>query len=67
MKGYQIKPGKQEDLFKSTGLKSGDVIVAVNGLDINDPSVLKELTSIGQLRLDLIRDDNDFSITVKLN
>ena len=67
LKGYQIKPGKQEDLFKSTGLKSGDVIVAVNGLDINDPSVLKELTSIGQLRLDLIRDDNDFSITVKLN
>jgi len=67
LKGYQVRPGKQEDLFESTGLKSGDVIVAVNGLDINDPSVLKELTSIGQLKLDLIRDDNDFSITVKLN
>ena len=67
LKGYQVKPGKQEELFESTGLKSGDVIVAVNGLDINDPAVLKELTSIGQLKLDLIRDDDDFSITVKLN
>ena len=67
LKGYQVKPGKQEELFESTGLKSGDVIVAVNGLDVNDPSVLKELTSIGQLRLYLIRDDNDFSIRVKLN
>ncbi len=67
LQGYQVKPGKQEDLFESTGLKSGDVIVAVNGLDINDPSVIKELTSIGQLKLDLIRQDNNFSITVKLN
>ena len=67
LKGYQVKPGKQEELFESTGLKSGDVIVAVNGLDINDPTVLKELTSLGQLKLDLIRDDNNFSITVKLN
>ena len=67
LKGYQVKAVKQEELFESTGLKSGDVIVAVNGLDINDPSVLKELTSIGQKKLDLIRDDDDFSITVKLN
>ena len=67
LKGYQVRPGKQEELFESTGLKSGDVIIAVNGLDINDPSVLKELTSIGQKKLDLIRDDDDFSITLKLN
>ena len=64
---YYETPNDVESGFESTGLKSGDVIVAVNGLGINDPSVLKELTSIGQLKLDLIRDDDDFSITVKLN
>lgn len=67
LKGYQIYPGNQSKLFDSSGLKSGDVLVAVNGLDIKDPSVLKELSVFGQVKLDLIRDDSDFSIIVKLN
>ena len=67
LKGYQIYPGNQSQLFDSSGLKSGDVLVAVNGLDIKDPSVLKELSVFGQVKLDLIRDDDDLSIIVKLN
>ena len=67
LKGYQIYPGNQSKLFDSSGLKSGDVLVAVNGLDIKDPSVLKELSVFGQVKLNLIRDDDDLSIIVKLN
>jgi len=67
LKGYQIYPGNQSKLFNSSGLKSGDVLVAVNGLDIKDPAVLKELSVFGQVKLDLIRDDDDLSILVKLN
>ena len=67
LKGYQIYSGNQSKLFDSSGLKSGDVLVAVNGLDIKDPSVLKELSVFGQVKLNLIRDDDDLSIIVKLN
>ena len=67
LKGYQIYPRNQSKLFDSSGLKSGDVLVAVNGLDIKDPSVLKELSVFGQVKLDLIRNDDDLSIIVKLN
>ena len=67
LKGYQLYPGKESDFFKKSGLKVGDVLVAVNGLDIKDPSVLKELSTLGQIQLDLIRENNDFSITVQLN
>ena len=67
LKGYQIYPRNQSKLFDSSGLKSGDVLVAVNGLDIKDPSVLKELSVFGQVKLDLIRDDSDLSIIVKIN
>lgn len=67
LKGYQIYPGNQSRLFDSSGLKSGDVLVAVNGLDIKDPSVLKELSVFEQVKLDLIRDNDDLSIIVKLN
>ena len=67
LKGYQIYPGNQSKLFDSSGLKSGDILVAVNGLDVKDPSVLKELSVLGHVKLDLIRDDDDLSIIVKLN
>ena len=67
LKGYQIYPGNQSRLFDSSGLKSGDVLVAVNGLDVKDPSVLKELSVFEQVKLDLIRDNDDLSIIVKLN
>ena len=67
LKGYQLYPGKESDFFKRSGLKAGDVLVAVNGLDIKDPSVVKELSAFGQIQLDLIRDNNDFSINVQLN
>ena len=67
LKGYQISPGTESKLFDTSGLKSGDVLVAVNGLDIKDPTVMKELSLLGQVNLGLIRDDDFLSITVKLN
>ena len=67
VKGYQLYPGNNSGLFNQTGLKPGDVLVAINGLSVKDPSVLKELSGIGNVRLDLIRDNDDLSITVNLD
>ena len=67
VKGYQLYPGNNSGLFNQTGLKPGDLLVAINGLSVRDPTVLKELSGIGDLRLDLIRDDDDLSITVNLD
>ncbi len=67
VKGYQLYPGNNSGLFNQTGLKPGDLLVAINGLSVQDPTVLKELSGIGDLRLDLIRDDDDLSITVNLD
>jgi len=36
--GYRLMPGKKADFFKSSGLKSGDVAVQMNGLDLTLPS-----------------------------
>ena len=67
VKGYQLYPGNNSGLFNQTGLKPGDLLVAINGLSVKDPSVLKELSGIGNVRLDLIRDNDDLSITVNLD
>jgi general secretion pathway protein C len=36
--GYQLMPGKDPEFFQSSGLKSGDVAVQMNGLDLTMPS-----------------------------
>jgi general secretion pathway protein C len=53
LSGYQVSPGKKPALFRSAGLKSGDVITEINGLDLTDMqqaieamNMLKELQSL---------------------
>ena len=67
IKGYQLYPGDDSSLFNQSGLQPGDVLVAVNGLSVRDPSVLKELSGISDVRLDLVRDEYDLSITLSLD
>lgn len=35
--GYQLMPGKNPTFFQNSGLKSGDVAVQMNGLDLTEP------------------------------
>ena len=66
LEGYEISSGQEEELFNQSGLKEGDVLIAVNGLNFNDPSLAKEM-SLSNARLDLLRDKKVFSLTVGLN
>ncbi len=36
--GYQLLPGKKPEFFRASGLKSGDIAVQMNGLDLTMPS-----------------------------
>ncbi|WP_166422662.1 type II secretion system protein GspC [Paraglaciecola sp. 20A4] len=48
LQGYRVSPGKKPDLFKAAGLKSGDVITDINGLNLTDPQQAVE--AMGELR-----------------
>ena len=67
IKGYQLFPVNDLGLFSQTGLEPGDLLVSVNGLSINDPTIIKELKGLGDVRLDLVRGNDDLSITVTLD
>ncbi|GHG03886.1 type II secretion system protein GspC [Thalassotalea marina] len=56
IKGFRLMPGSKAEFFKNAGLKSGDVAVQMNGLDLTNPSdaaqalqTLKEETEISLL------------------
>jgi len=36
--GYRLMPGRNPDFFKSSGLKSGDIAIQMNGYDLTVPS-----------------------------
>ncbi len=46
--GYRVRPGKHRQQFADLGLKSGDIVTSVNGVDLSDPANAMQL--YGQLR-----------------
>lgn len=68
--GYKVSPGKQADFFRDVGLRSGDVVTEINGLNLSDPSqsleaitVLKEAQS---LQLEVLRGDEALSLDIDI-
>ena len=67
LKGYQLYRGNKSALFQQKGLKEGDILVTVNGLNVQDPAFIKELVGPGSVKLDLLRDEQRYSMTLDLN
>jgi len=67
LKGYQIYPGTNKKLFHENGFKSGDIVLAVNGVPVKDPSVVNNLNSNSKTTIDLLRENQNVSIELRLN
>ena len=46
--GFRLFAIRQDSLFDKIGLKNGDIIQQINGIDLNDPS--KAMALFGELR-----------------
>jgi len=57
--GYRIKPGKDSSLFKQAGLKSNDLAIELNGIDLTDTqqafSLMKEFPTMTEISLTVER------------
>lgn len=60
IKGYRVNPGKSPELFKQAGLKAGDLVVELNGVDLTDMSkamsLMKEFSTMKEISLMVDRD-----------
>lgn len=49
LKGYQVYAGQQSSVFAQMGLQAGDVITAINGVPLNEPtSAIEQLKQLTQ-------------------
>jgi len=59
VKGYRVKPGKDRALFEQAGLKSGDLAVELNGIDLTDTqqafTLMKEFPTMTDMTLSVER------------
>ena len=60
IKGYRVKPGKDPSLFKEAGLRSGDLAVELNGIDLTDMGqamgLMKKFPTMTEMSLTVDRD-----------
>jgi general secretion pathway protein C len=65
--GFRVFNIRSGSLFERMGLKNGDIIQAVNGTELNDPSralgLLDEVQTSDEIRIDLLRDDHPNTLT----
>lgn len=55
--GYRVNPGKDKELFKASGLVSGDIITKVNNIAVNTPNAF--------MALQKLKDAKNLQITVQ--
>ena len=71
LKGYRVSPGSDAAQFKQLGFKSGDIVTAVNGLALSDPTNTMRLYQLmreaSDATFDVERGDTVVTIAVSLN
>jgi general secretion pathway protein C len=59
IKGYRISPGRDRSLLSRFGLRTGDIVTAVNGVTLDNPikalEIMRDLSSANQVTLEVER------------
>lgn len=70
LKGYRVYPGKDRSAFSAAGLRPGDLVTAVNGVQLDDPArtlqLLGDLSQAGQVNLVVDRGGQSQNISINL-
>lgn len=68
--GYRLAPGRDPRVLKRFGLRPGDLLVGVNGIDLSAPEkgldALKQLTQASDIQLEVLRSGQPLSFSFKV-
>jgi len=70
LEGYRIRPGKDRQLLTKFGLRSGDIVKAVNGVPMDNPikalEILRDLSTANSVTVDIERNGTPQSFTFQI-
>ncbi|MGI9320876.1 MAG: PDZ domain-containing protein, partial [Thiogranum sp.] len=68
--GFKLQPGRQSDAFNQLGLQPGDVVTAINGVQIDSPSsgmkAMRSLSDGDSVDVTLLRGGQETSLSLSL-
>lgn len=71
LKGYRVYPGKDRQLFKDVGLRAGELLTSVNGIQLDDPTkalqMLTDFSSATDVTVTLERAGQSRTLNINLN
>jgi general secretion pathway protein C len=71
LKGYRVYPGRDRTAFTTAGLRPGDLVTSVNGVQLDDPAkalqMLGDLSQAGQVNLVVERGGQSQNISINLS
>ncbi len=71
MKGYRVYPGQNQTLFNNAGLRPGDLVTSVNGIQMDDTQkamqMLSDLSKAGSVSVVIDRGGQPQTINVTFN
>lgn len=71
MIGYKVRPGRKRELFDQVGLKNDDIVISVNGIEVNEPQKVREvyqaLKTASEANLQVLRDGSTQSIQIRMS
>jgi general secretion pathway protein C len=71
LKGYRVYPGRDRAAFSAAGLRPGDLVTSVNGVQLDDPAkalqLLGDLGQAGQVNLVVERGGQSQNISINLS
>lgn len=71
MKGYRVYPGQNQSIFNNAGLRPGDLVTSVNGVQLDDTQkamqMLSDLSKAGSVSVVIDRGGQPQTINVNFN
>ena len=68
--GFKISEVKPDGLYSSLGLRNGDILLKINGLEISNPEVaiqaMSALKGMNRVNLDIVRNSKNMSMSYQI-
>ena len=69
-RGYRVYPGPNQAAFNRLGLRPGDLVTAINGTTLDDPTkggeIFSTLSSVAEARVTVIRNGSQQELVLNL-
>lgn len=70
LRGYRLTPGRDKAQFEQLGFRTGDLVVAVNGMPLSDPAntmrLYQAMRAASEASFDLLRSGEAVAVSVSL-